>query len=396
MWGGAAACLPTPPLPCAPQHRFYGARGAGTKRGKAPVAPAGIYAPSLGGLARRCRQGTSARRGDCDSVKFDTSGIDRAALAAEVRDRHGLPVFGLSLVPKGEDAFAFVDEGRCFFVRAQAGADLEDAMRVAADLRGEAGVAPVLAPRRTRDGTYCFALGRHTVTVFPFVDGVSLWDGPATAGQIADAAGILARVHAAHLGRPPSRRERFDDPFAPTIRRALEAGEGRDAPVARDVRQLLADERSSVLAALEGMDRLGRECRAQSAPCAITHGDPNLANFLLDAGGGLHLTDWGDLALGPVERDLVHFSGQGFARALAAYLAAAGPVPLHVPLFAFYQLWWCVQEIADYTTRILFRNNTPAEDAHDWEELAPHLPVPWDELAQGRERVAEVLRAVGA
>ena len=120
-----------------------------------------------------------------------------------------------------------------------------------------------------------------------------------------------------------------------------------------------------------------------------THGDPNLANILIDERGALHLTDWGEVALGPRERDLFHFTGERFEAFLRRYLGTVGLVELHERLFAFYTYRWTVQEIADYTTRILFRNTDPEEDRHAWEELAPYLPI-------RHEAIEAELRAIGA
>lgn len=322
-------------------------------------------------------------------MQFDTSGIDRAALAREVGVRYGISVAGLAFVPKGEDAYGFADEGHRVFVRAQAGAMLKEPYEVAAALREEGGVRAVLAPLRGLDGTLSFRFGCFTVAIFPFIYGPSLWEMLPTDRPIAEAAAVIAQVHAARLQRPPARRERFENPFADRIRQALGARPARGSRRATDVWRLLATERESVLELLNDLDRLGAQCRGLPLRWVVTHGDPNLANFLVDRHGGLHLTDWGEVALGPVERDLFFFTGDRFELALRRY----GPVPLHEEAFAFYQWRWCVQEVADYTTRLLFGHGDPADAEHDWEKLAPYLPIRREALAGARQRVAETLLA---
>jgi spectinomycin phosphotransferase len=112
----------------------------------------------------------------------------------------------------------------------------------------------------------------------------------------------------------------------------------------------------------------------------LTHGDPNLDNILIDERGDLCLVDWDEAALGPLERDLVFFleADEDTSRAesfLRPYAREYGPLALHEPVVAFYAYRWVGQEIADYTTRILFRNTDSAEDEHSWTELQPYLPV---------------------
>ncbi len=94
----------------------------------------------------------------------------------------------------------------------------------------------------------------------------------------------------------------------------------------------------------------------------VTHGDPNWANVLVDPEGKLFLTDWGELALGPRERDMTSFHGEHFEAFVPVYLEQSGPIRLHRLLFAFYLYRWAVQEIADYTVRIL-RPETTIEEA---------------------------------
>jgi hypothetical protein len=87
-------------------------------------------------------------------------------------------------------------------------------------------------------------------------------------------------------------------------------------------------------------------------------------------------------------------TGARFETFLRHYLAATGPTRLHGGLFTFYTYRWAVQEIADYTTRILFQNSDPEEDRHAWEELAPYLPIRHAEMRAGTHRIEGIIRRV--
>ena len=142
---------------------------------------------------------------------------------------------------------------------------------------------------------------------------------------------------------------------------------------------------------MDRFDEFGNQLRALDSDFVITHGDSNLDNVIVSPDGGLHLIDWGEVALGPRERDLSSYADNRLDLVLPTYFEAAGSPPLHAERFRIYQHRWCLQEIADYTTRIIFRPGEPSEDEHAWTELQPYLPLPRQELAVGHERTAALL-----
>ena len=125
----------------------------------------------------------------------------------------------------------------------------------------------------------------------------------------------------------------------------------------------------------------------------LTHGDPNLANILVGEQGEPFLVDWGDVGLGPPERDLMAFTEVRFELFLRQYAADFGRPRLHESVFAFYFYRWVLQEIADYTTRIL-RDTTAEEDQHAWSCLTPYLPIPHAEIKAGLRNVIGVIGKV--
>ncbi len=142
------------------------------------------------------------------------------------------------------------------------------------------------------------------------------------------------------------------------------------------------------------MDEMADRARQLTGDWVLTHGDPNLDNFLKDKAGRLHLTDWGEVALGPPERDLFMFTGESFEIFLRPYVRVRTDVALHPEIFAFYFYRWTMQEIADYTARILFGDMGPVEDEHAWAELQPYLPIQHDSIALSVQALKEVLERV--
>ncbi len=211
------------------------------------------------------------------------------------------------------------------------------------------------------------------------------------------AATLLARVHQLPLNLPSLCQERFDNPFKAPILRALDTA--HTPSIARtslqwEVCRLLVAEQADIVATLKRMDQLQPQAQRLVTDWVLTHGDPNRDNFLKDPHGRLHLTDWGELAIGPAERDLMHWTGDTFEVFLGHYARLRPHLTLHREVFEFYFYRWCMQEIADYATRILFRQLGPTEDEHAWAELQDYLPIQHRGIAQGLQEVQRVINRV--
>lgn len=336
-------------------------------------------------------------------MKFDTSGISRADLAKHLEQTYGFPIAFLSFTPKGEEAYSYVATdplGEPFFVRLQpnAGAgDLEGIYAKVAALRGDGGIPALLAPQRTTTDRFTSRFESFTVALFPFVAGTTAYETVISEAHWRQMAEIMAVLHTAHV--PMTARETFANPFAGPIHKALQRAASAAPPTSTYQRQtiaLLREHRSDVLDTLRCLQGLGQSAHRLAPPFVPTHGDPNLANFLLGDDGALYLTDWGELALGPRERDLTSFTGERFASFLRRYLEVSGRVRLHRTLFAFYFYRWVAQEIADYTARLLFGSGDSDEEAHAWEELQPYLPAQRAEIESGVNAIMQVLTGLEA
>lgn len=338
-------------------------------------------------------------------MKTDTRDINKQQLAEAINAAYGLDLSSLTFIPKGEDAYAYVgqaSDGACYFVRAQdtsRAGPLESSYAIVHALHTRFGLRAVLAPLPSRRGTYALNHGSYVVSIFSFIHGRTLYDQGVSDPDLTQAAHIMAALHnsSAVQDIPSLQRETFENPFAAPIQQALQA---IDAPplhantYQRRVIHLLATERADLLATLEKMRQLGTRARELTTDWVLTHGDPNLDNLLKDEWGRLHLTDWGEVALGPPERDLCAFTGAGFETFLRPYVRARKQTRLHPEVFAFYFYRWTVQEIADYTTRILFHSLGEVEDEHAWVELLPYLPVRHDHIAQGLQALRTVLELI--
>lgn len=331
-------------------------------------------------------------------MKTHPRDVDTDELTRLIEREHGLVISLLSFLPEGDESYVFVaqDEDRIrHFVRLEEDMGQRDRREnayAALETLAHGELAALVVPRRARRGGFLSAYGRYLVAVFPFIQGRTL-DPTATSEDRPRVAEIVAALHespVSDLGLP---REALENPFEDPIRRALSrVGTIPDPNRYQErVSALLTAHREDVESSLRRMQNFRMEQDELVGEWVLTHGEPHLANVLKDPQGGLHLTDCGDLAVGPPERDLFAFSDVDFERSLTHYLRRRSRARLSPRLFEFYYYRWALQEIADYTTRILFRQMGPEEDEHSEKELWVYVPTRHADIARRIGEIRDVL-----
>jgi Ser/Thr protein kinase RdoA (MazF antagonist) len=319
-------------------------------------------------------------------MKTEPRDIDRIELSRFLGVEYGLEAGTLTFLPKGEDSSGYVFEGDAhskYFVRVQparGSAALENALRVARSVRERCVLREVVAALRTRDGSVTCLYGKYRVAAFPFIEGPTAWEAHLSEPGLAYAAQVLGRLHACDSsGWPKLPIEKFQVLFRPAILGRLKDAPGSmgrsiDASSSR-ARGLLQAEWVQLLETFERIGQLGRRLRRLSGDSVVTHGDPNLDNWIQSPEGSLHLIDWGDLALGPPERDLFAFSGEHFAPFLKTYASVQGKCRLNLDVFEFYFYRWVLQEVSDFGSRLLVDDLDELETDHAWNQLQNYLPI---------------------
>jgi hypothetical protein len=338
-------------------------------------------------------------------MQIEAPDIDKDQLLTAIAAEYGLVPSALHFVPKGEEAYAYLASAADhppYFVRVQPLArrrPLAEAYAVVSALRTQGGLSQVIAPYPTRTGRFLLNYGPYAVAVFPFVAGSTLYEQGPSDNDLVHAAQLLAAVHQSRLTGAihPPYQESFANPFEAPIRRALAltaTGPANAAGYQRAAGQLLAAEREDLLATLQLMRQFPADWLRLDLDWVLTHGDPNLDNLRKDRSGRLYLTDWGEVGIGPPERDLYAFIGEGFETFLRAYRQARGSLKLHPAVFAFYAYRWTMQEIADYTTRLLVQNLDGVEQEHAWRALRDYLPVRHEAIAEEVRKLEGILSRV--
>jgi spectinomycin phosphotransferase len=332
--------------------------------------------------------------------------LDRAALAAALQRNYGLATSAVRFIPVGETAWCYqvTDEhgGRWFLKLGQPGAiepaRAEFALRLGRTL-AELGL-PVPRPQSTRGGTWWCWLGGLRLSLFEFVDGQPLSDQDLSAAELTQrVAGLAAAIHGATeaLAMPVPVTETFEV-WSDGLRRCLaelEAdADGADGLVA-EARALVWPQRAALLVRQQQLEALSDAVRSQPRELVVCHGDLRGDNLLSDRAGRVWLVDWDGAVLAPRERDLVLFTGHGFAAFLAGYQRAADrSIDVDADLLAFFLLRRNLDDLVDWLGSVLAADRPVEQRRADldgmrwclerWAELEARIQHTRGVLAQQR------------
>ncbi|HZS23912.1 MAG TPA: hypothetical protein VFA30_02890 [Gaiellaceae bacterium] len=223
-------------------------------------------------------------------------------------------------------------------------ANLRAAFDTAAELRA-AGLDFVVAPVPGRAGEALRRLGdRHSIAVFPFLDGAAGEFGVYESGADRLAVtGLLARLHGTPARSAPAPglalpgRAHLDAALA-QLDRPWTGG-----PLSEPARDAVRQGAGELAALLDLADRLAAV--SLRGPLVVTHGEPHAAN-VIRAGEGRFLLDWDTVALAPAERDLWLLAEPDSTLA-DAYAELTGRA-LDGRALDYYRLAWDLKDWAEY------------------------------------------------
>ncbi|MBS4176767.1 phosphotransferase [Lederbergia citrea] len=334
-------------------------------------------------------------------MKFDNSKIDTAKLLEFINDRFQIDLVSeIQFIPKGEEGYCYyikdINESGYFVKALKTQSHLEEALSIIQQLHDDYEKKYVLAPIQTNKGNVSANFGQYQISLFPFIQGASIYETMLTLEDSKRIATMMADFHSINYKKfEHLRRETFDNPFENNILNLIHSAENGNQSrtnYQQQASELLIKEKDDVQATLIKMKTMQKKLQAASLDWTITHGDPNYANIMRDLQGDLYLIDFGEIAIGPIERDLMAFSeNEFFGKFISTYKEIRPEAKFHLETFEFYIYRWCLQEISDYGMQIFFGTSGEIEHEHAWAELQPYLPIPHLDIQKSLQRIEKIL-----
>jgi spectinomycin phosphotransferase len=210
------------------------------------------------------------------------------------------------------------------------------------------GLEFVVRPIPTSHGESLRRIGqRHTLALFPFVDGRAGRWGPYEPDDREAVVSMLAELHRAtplvatvvrSVGLELAGRSRLEA----ALRELNERWSG--GPLSEPARQAFSIHAADMAEFLSLADRLAAGVERRGGGWVVTHGEPHAGN-VMRAGTGHVLVDWDTVALAPRERDLWWLADE--PDDIAAYADMTGAEIDHEAV-DFFRLTWDLDDVAEY------------------------------------------------
>jgi spectinomycin phosphotransferase len=302
--------------------------------------------------------------------------VHHETIIARVQDAYGLRIIQVAFLPLGADRHTAVyrgvaEDGTPYFLKLRLGAFDETSVSLPKFLRDH-GLMQVVAPLETREGNLWTSLDRHTLILYPFVEGRDVYEVELSDRHWIELGQALKQLHTAVLPRSLSRRihqETYSPDWREQVRtylRLTEGGEPAD-PVAAELVAFLKANLGAIVDLVARAERLALQLHTRSRERVLCHSDIHAGNLLIDAEGSLYIVDWDAPILAPKERDLM-FVGSGMAgdghsaaEEEALFYRGYGPTQADAIAMAYYRYERIVEDIAVFCDRIVSMHEGKAE-----------------------------------
>jgi spectinomycin phosphotransferase len=305
--------------------------------------------------SRHCNRGSLP-------IVLDAPDLAANRIVAALRRHYGLIVATLDFLPLGRDVRAWAyrattADGAAYFVKLRRGADVHPTALHVPRFLADHGATHVVAPLPTRSGRLWGEDDAFTLTLYPFIDGVTGMTHGLRERDWAAFGAALREIHSAPLA-PELVQAVPRDTFTlaqlfQRLRQApwtdviamLQAHLARQNATDDTDRELAAwwqERRGEVEALVDRFKALGEQLSASRPALVLCHADIHPNNLLIDTDGRLWMVDWDEVLLAPKECDLMMaVGGLGMypagPRESAWFLQGYGSADVNPTALAFYR-----------------------------------------------------------
>jgi spectinomycin phosphotransferase len=309
-------------------------------------------------------------------VREPPSDLPNSRITACLTTDYGLAVDGLTFLPLGHDAAAWVyqataSDGTAYFVKVRISIG-NAAGLVVPHFLAERGIERVVAPLANVRGELSARVGDYAVIVYPFVsEETGMLHGMSDA-QWVEYGATLRQVHDVAVSPELHTLLRVET-FTP------DGAEGLRLLTARLLTGKFTDKRQKTLArfyrdwantiriVFNRAQELGRRVEEANLPLVLCHADVHTNNVLVDGAEHVAIVDWDETMLAPRERDLMFVVG-GLSRDLVSpeqerlFFDGYGAFDIDPIALAYYRYAWAVADIAAYGNQVMARPDLSATD----------------------------------
>src|SRR2546425_1354463 len=297
------------------------------------------------------------------------SNIDESLLKDVIRDKFGIRLVNLTLVPKWEAARGYMIESsnhKSFFLKIYWDDKIPDsAFMFADDLFARAGIVNIAHPIPTSHGQMRIQIRDLQIALFDWISGETAQEHKLTDKQLERLGELLAKIHQSKtiIGEY-SVKETFEIPFKDrflAIFDSMSKIAGKSTKYKTKLKLFLEPHRQEFTRESETLEKLQRKVKAMKPEFVNCHGEPSPGNILSSDNGEDHLLDWDEPIFAPKEKDLLFFK-DNVEPVMKGYSVFSRDTVIDQDVLEFYGHMWNLGEIAYYGSKLLFENHGDAQN----------------------------------
>ncbi len=297
------------------------------------------------------------------------SNIDKSLLKDAIREKFGIRLVNLTLVPKWEAARGYMIESsnhKSFFLKIYWDNKIPDsAFTFADDLFAKAGITNIAHPILTSHSQMRIQIRDFQIALFDWISGKTAQEHKLTDMQLERLGELLARIHQSKpiIGEYPI-RENFEIPFKDrlvAIFSDISEMTGDSTKYQTKLKLFLEPHKQKFMRELETLNRLQLKVRRMNLEFVNCHGEPSPGNILSSDNGEIYLLDWDEPISAPKEKDLLFFK-DNVEPVMKGYSVFSKDTVIDQDVLEFYGHMWNLGEIAYYGSKILFEDYSDAQN----------------------------------
>lgn len=289
-------------------------------------------------------------------------------IIACLRAEYGLNVQQIEFLPLGADINtavfqAIAEDATSYFLKLRSGGFDEMSIVIPA-LLYEQRVRTVIGPLSTLSRALWVSLGKFSVGVFPYVNGLNAYQIDMQDHHWVELGTTLKALHTAQLSpsvRHSLQQEQYSNKRRDNVRQfqALIDGSTFADPIAVELATFLKYHQTRVSDLVRRAGQLASVLQEQANPAVLCHADIHAGNVLIDEYGHLFVVDWDTVVLAPKERDLMYVGGGLFRNKRtpqeeeSLFYRGYGPTDINQTALAYYRHERIVEDIAAYCEQLL-------------------------------------------
>ncbi|GCE21684.1 phosphotransferase enzyme family protein [Dictyobacter kobayashii] len=311
-----------------------------------------------------------------------------------LQEYYAITVAELKFLPLGLDmqagVYRVVDEqGASYLLKLKAGLCYEPGCTVPRYLAKQ-GITSVVAPLPTTENTLWTRLGKWTVMLYPFIDGVASFQAAMSEQQWRVVGMTFRQIHQTRLpaeGFPALRTETFDPTGYSACIAAFEkqhTGLQGGSSSERALRSDWMDYQPTIHAVATLMEELAPVLQRQAGPHVICHADLHPGNLIRNQGERVFVIDWDEVMLAPKERDFL-FVGEGnttgsVAQKVAPFFQGYGATEIDWVALTYYKCERVVQDLIVCFQDVFYRDDLEEETRAASAQLFHDVLAPGGEI----------------